>query len=726
MPVKKLIAVVAFIGILGVVGTAFAQDDGGTSDTSTKSEKSTKPKTLLDRLDAFGKSIFGDIVPAKKKAKGTSPSAKDDGSTWRESVEAESPDDGSRAGSILAKSSRSDKRLPVAANPGKGDGPIFAETKIGTAPAEAAQPSADVTPENAEAESPRSADASPKPAQRPMHERLEGFRHSVFAVTDEHEQSAPKVRAAVEPARSPTTDKEKEPIRETAKAPAADGSASQSPSPVAQGNDVLFLRKGALLGVETLGPRTIAVGRESMYQVQLSNSGQVAAEEVTVYVSLPEWAEVAGVEASLGEAKPPEASERPCALRWKVGHLGAKASERLTLKIIPRQSRPFDLAVRWESKPSVSQTVIDVQEAKLSLQLEGPREVPYGKKENYRLKLTNAGNGNAENVVVTMTPLGAGENMSASHRVGLLAAGKTKTLDVELSARQAGNLTIRAAARADGDVHAELAEKVYVHRADLKVAIDGPKVQYVGAAAAYAVRVRNVGSAPARNIHLSIRLPAGVKYLSGIDGARFDPAANKLEWDMATLNVGTEQTFTARCSLTAAGMSRIRLGVAADDDLAASAETVVQIEAVANLTMDVKDPSGPIQVGDEAVYEVRVRNRGTLEARDVEVVAYFSRGIEPVAAEGAENRLGEGEVVFQPIASLAPGAEMVLKVHAKAEAAGNHVFRAETHCKPLGARLVSEATNLYYTDKAAALQASRTAAPAGAPPVQTQEPAKEP
>jgi hypothetical protein len=52
--------------------------------------------------------------------------------------------------------------------------------------------------------------------------------------------------------------------------------------------------------------------------------------------------------------------------------------------------------------------------------------------------------------------------------------------------------------------------------------------------------------------------------------------------------------------------------------------------------------------------------------------------------------------VFSPIASLPAGAEAILKVHVRAETSGNHVFRAEAHCKVLGARLVSEVTNLYY------------------------------
>ena len=120
--------------------------------------------------------------------------------------------------------------------------------------------------------------------------------------------------------------------------------------------------------------------------------------------------------------------------------------------------------------------MIEVQEPKLSLELEGPHEVFYGKKELYRLKLANKGSGNAENVVIVVTPVGAGDNVSASHKVGLLAAGEEKSLDVELTARQGGLLTIQAEARADGGLHAELAEKVLVRRAGLKLDIAGPKV----------------------------------------------------------------------------------------------------------------------------------------------------------------------------------------------------------------------------------------------------------
>ena len=187
------------------------------------------------------------------------------------------------------------------------------------------------------------------------------------------------------------------------------------------------------------------------------------------------------------------------------------------------------------------------------------------------------------------------------------------------------------------------------------------------------------------------------KYVSGIEGARLDVSANRLEWTVESIGPELEHTAAIKCSLATPGANRVQVYAIAADDLGASVETVTQVESVANLMMDVKNPESPVPVGEEVTYEVRLRN-GTKEARDVAVFAYLSNGIEPTAAEGGPNRLSPGQVVFQPIKSLAPGIEVVLKVRARAVVGGNHIFWAEADCKPLGARLVSEVTNLYYAN----------------------------
>jgi uncharacterized repeat protein (TIGR01451 family) len=790
MLVKKILIVGLAVGILGATAAVFAESDDSTPQTQGK------PKTIAERLDKFGKTLFGGLLSSDKKKENTNPRPStlatpqvDDRPMRHKPAPEDIADDEpitSRSGNMPSKPERPSVLNESPPADVSGLTPENAPLSVRRKVREAAEPQAIArgmaTPEATALEAPKpdvrcpAAAASETP---PLHERLARFRESVFSADDQNDSAPQTGRQVIErpiaerpiaerpvverpiserpitdrpitdhqpevspeppadvvgPQRPSGTERAKEtaavaqyppesrpimgqrpstsvrpaqPISDAGSGSTGVGSvvvesrpsAPRDLRPAGRPNEeeVLIARKGPILSVDTTGPRTITVGRESTYQVNLRNSGEVAADELVLHVTLPEWTEVLGLNVTTGDAPMPETT-RGGSIAWRVGHVDAKSQQRLTIRLVPRQNRPFDLGVRWEFKPIATQAMIDVQEPRVSLKLEGPREVQYGKKEIYRLKMINTGNGNAENVVLVLTPMGTGDNIPASHKVGILAAGEEKSLDVELTARQPGTLSIQAEAHGDNGVRADLEEKVLVHRAALKLDMEGPRVQYVGSVANFTVRIRNTGSAAARNIHFTILLPNGAKYISGVDGIRRSASQNKLEWLLETLAPDVEQVFVLRCALGAPGLGKARVYVVADDDLMASAETIVQIDSVANLTMEVRDPTGPVPVGEEAVYELHVRNRGTREAESIEVFGYFSRGIEPIGAEGAANRLGPGQVVFQPLPSLAPGAEAVLRIRARAEAAGNHVFRAEARCKALNARLISEATNLYYTD----------------------------
>jgi uncharacterized repeat protein (TIGR01451 family) len=693
------IALIVALGIIAVASHTYGQE-GTVQD---------KGNSFFDKLDSVGKSIFGGILPAEKpKAKGEAKVELPSRQAMRKpgqrdpfaQYDVQRTDD-QRAGSVLGRSDTSPRALADEAL-ARDSNDIMPEDEL-------------LKPERRPLAASTEVATADKVALPPLHTRLSTFRQSVFGpksagesktatASQPQEASEPATEVAAEnetsksmqsvesarPTDEPTLARRVKPANEVEKA-----------APASAGN-VLITRKGPILSVETLGPRKIAVGKESKYDVNILNSGEVAAEDLVVFVSLPEWAEVAGTEpGGVG-------SQTPGTVRWNVGRLEANGRRRLTLRIVPRQTRPFDLAVRWDYKPVASQAMIEVQEPKLELRLEGPREVLFGKKETYRLKLSNAGNGAAENVAVMMLPLGGSENLPATHKVGSLSAGEEKVLEVELTARQAGNLTIQVDVRADSGVHAELAEKVLVRKADLAIEVEGPKVQYVGAATTYVIYVRNPGTAPAKNVKLTAVLPAGVKYVSGIEGAALDSSGSKLDWNVDAIGPEGQQSFVLKCRMGAAGAGTVQVSAAGEDELVASAAAVTRIEAAANLVMEVDGPEGPVVVGEEATYQVRVRNRGSKESQGVEVFAYFSRGIEPTGAEGRPNRLGPGQVTFQPISTLAPGAEVTLKIRARADEAGNHVFRAEAHCVPLGTRLISEATNLYYSDTGASAKTAQS------------------
>lgn len=564
------------------------------------------------------------------------------------------------------------------------------------------------------------------PAAKPLHERMSAFRKSSFG-NDEQIAEAPVITAPSDKPIEPTVRADAKPFASDAsprsRVSASNAAVATKPaaSKGAASDNVLIARKGPILSVETLGPRRITVGKESSYQLTASNLGEVPAEDVVVFVNLPAWAEVIGSESLVGTVQPGISGDEKRPLLWKLGQLGAGTRERLTLRIVPRESRPFDLGVRWDCRPVASQTLIEVQEPKLAMSLEGPREVSYGKREVFTLHLTNSGTGDAENVAIALMPINAGESQPATHRIGTIPAGEERAIEIELTARQTGELSVQVEARADGDIHTELAEKIVIRRASVNVEIVGPSVQFVNSMATYRIRVTNPGNTAARNVRLTAVLPPGAKYVSGIDNAKVEGGAAKVHWTTEAIRAGGEQTFTLKCSMAAAGQSRMEVVALADDDINATASTVTRVDAIADIAMEVRDPSGPVAVGDEAGYELRVFNRGTKAAENVEVLVFFSSGFEPLAVEGGQHRIQPGQIAFNPIPTIAPGAEVVLKVRAKADVAGAHIFRAEAHCKALGTRLVREETTHFYLNNLTGASAPQTAQGAKPSPAAEQQ-----
>jgi hypothetical protein len=132
--------------------------------------------------------------------------------------------------------------------------------------------------------------------------------------------------------------------------------------------------------------------------------------------------------------------------------------------------------------------------------------------------------------------------------------------------------------------------------------------------------------------------------------------------------------------------------------VAANAQAITKVEALADLKLVVNDPAGPFATGGEVNYEVQVMNRGTNVAKQLKVVVHFSEGIEPTSVEGAQAKLVPGQVICEPLAQLEAGEKIAFKVKARGESAGNHLFRVEVFCTEPETRLVSEGTTRFFVD----------------------------
>jgi uncharacterized repeat protein (TIGR01451 family) len=446
------------------------------------------------------------------------------------------------------------------------------------------------------------------------------------------------------------------------------------------------------LAVAATGPQAVTVGKPATYQVQLTNDSAVAAQEVQVRIGLPQSVELQDGSGSRGEAKQEADPSGRQWLIWSLPDVPAGGKEQLTLQLVARQNQPFQLAVSWSAKPMELGGEVSVREPQVAVRLEGPSDMLFGEQKTFTLHVSNPGTGDAEQVAVEVSSGGAPNRLE----VGTLAAGQQKQIPFSVTASAPGEMEIRAQATGAGGLSGEAASRVNIHKAELQVAVHVPPLSFAGSESILEVAVANVGDAIAEQVVLGVTLPPGAKYLGGLDGAT--TTENGLLLKMGNLPPNSEKLLEMRCTLTESGEARFEATAQGKGDLLSSQVAATRVEALADLKLTVVEPRGPLPVGGEAMYEVRVANRGTKSAEKVKIAVQFAQGLEPVEVEGGTATVSNGQALFEPLHEVAAGQEVVLRVKAKTEKAGNHAFRVEVKTGEPETKLVSEGVSRCYAE----------------------------
>ena len=425
--------------------------------------------------------------------------------------------------------------------------------------------------------------------------------------------------------------------------------------------------RGPSLRVDAVGPGSISVGKAADYEVSVVNVGALAAENVLVAIDFPAAVALTEARPSNGEVEQTDGREMARVI-WTVSQIAAGGEQRLALKLTPQASQPFDLNIEWTLMPMTKTAKIEVTQPKLDLAIEGPAEVLYGQQATFKFEVTNTGTGAAENVMVRLpAELGA-----EAKNLGTLASGQSRSFAIEIAAVEAGAVELAAIASADGGLEKEATTQFVVRRGKLEVAAAGPDFKYAGTVATYDLVVKNSGDAAAADVIAAAALPQGADYVDGVPGA--EKVEGGIRWDIGKLNPGEQREYAIRCILNTPGATRFEAGARGAGELDGADQVATTVEAVAELTLVVEDPKGPKPVGEAVTYTLRIKNRGSKAATDVNLLSQFSEGIEPTKVVGSEAELVPGQVIFKPIPRINAGEEAVLQITAVASTEGNHVF----------------------------------------------------
>ena len=464
----------------------------------------------------------------------------------------------------------------------------------------------------------------------------------------------------------------------------------------------------ALLDVEKSGPQKTLVGQEYPYQFTMINRGGAAAEQVVLSVEIPVWAEIQSFDPKVGSTSVEPKDDETNLVHWSIDRLEPGESQKLVIHLIPRQRKLLTMSCDHKFKQPVSQMVVDVLEPKLEMSLEGPFEMLWGTKDEIRLKVQNTGNGDAEEIYLTLFASENEMGESVIEPLGTLEAGQEKILTIEALAnkKQQEKLEVFVQASSPYGLQAEARRTVKILRPKLTTLVEAPEMQFVGNQNEYQIAVQNTGTATAQNVEIKAMIPSGAKYVAHQGKAQvLPPLQNQVVWTVDSIPVGEEFVCSLICEMKRDGVCQVDVSATEKTGLNSIAIAATHVEAIADLVLKLENPQGPVEVGKIKDHTITVTNRGSKPAEDVEVIVAFANGVIPVGVEGGKAMIDEisdeigGQVFFDKIPVINPKQSVVLKVKAKSESIGMKKVRVEMICPGIDVHSVQEDSTRYGSMK---------------------------
>jgi len=477
-------------------------------------------------------------------------------------------------------------------------------------------------------------------------------------------------------------------------------------------------RQAPNVTIEAVSPETIGIGQPLVYELIVRNMGTAAVTNVRVEDELPAHTQFVSSDPAAETA-----GER---LAWSIGTLDAGVEKRIRINMKPLEEGE----IRSRATLSFSSTVetrLKVTRPKITVAMVGPETIRVGDKVPFQIKLSNTGTGTAGRIVLKAQfseGLQHSQGQVIEAELANLPAGQSKVLNLEATAGKSGPQTCVVTAIADG-MQAETAKaNVSLIEPMLTVKQVGPTRCLVKAEPTYTIEMTNPGTAATDPIQVWASLPPGFDFLQATDGGAFLDANRAIGWRLPGLPAGASKTVSLKLKAVAPTEGVIRTvaqtsGANAEQanattgavvavenrtpvpsrGLEARTETIVKAEGVPALRFEVIDVEDPVEVGKEAVYEIRVLNQGTGACTNVQIVADLPETTLAIGTTGPTNgKINGQQVVFEPIGQFGVKAEAVFRVRVKGTQPGDFRFRVRMTCDQIRSPVIKEENTRFYKE----------------------------
>jgi uncharacterized repeat protein (TIGR01451 family) len=465
--------------------------------------------------------------------------------------------------------------------------------------------------------------------------------------------------------------------------------------------------------LEAVAPESVSVNQPLVYELVVRNTGVAAVNNVRVDEEPP-----AGTKFLSSE---PVAEQTNGRLVWLLGSLEAGAEKRIKISVKPADEGEIrSRAV--VSFSAATEARVKVTRPKLNLTMNAVETVRVGDEVLFNIRVTNTGTGPAAKMMLQANltdGLNHAQGSIVETELANLPAGESRTITLRTLATKAGAQQCQLSVVADGNPAETAKASLAIVEPMLQAKLAGPAKCLVRSEPEYKIELANPGTAATDPIVTTIAIPEGFDYVSASDSGTFNSGTRNVTWKLPSLASNTKKELGLKLRATSIAEGSLKVFAQASSlmetgenssglaqasarvgrTLDAKAEGTIKAEGVPAIRFEVADLEDPVEVGKEAIYEIKVMNQGTAPCTNVQISATLAEGTSATGANGPTQARGQGQqVTFDPIVTLAIKQEMTFKVKVKGGVAGDQRFRVQIVCDQIRTPISKEESTRFVKD----------------------------
>jgi len=423
------------------------------------------------------------------------------------------------------------------------------------------------------------------------------------------------------------------------------------------------------LTLQKVLPDEVVIDQPATLKTVIQNVGQSVAKNVTITDRVPQGTRLLSTI--------PEAAVSPNGdLCWSVGNLDPNVQLILEMKVLPLREGEIGSVASINYTGEASGRIV-VTRPMLKIDVKAPAEVQLGDIAQVEITISNPGTATATNIVLEeRVPDGLyhRDGRVMQHKgITTLKPKESKKLTLPLTCTGAGNLVNHIVVTADGNLMVEDKTTIRASAPILNLEIVGAQKRFLERRSDYRLVVANQGNASAHDVSLELALPAAVQFISTNQSGVYEPTTHTVHWALEELPPQEAGEIELIMMPIQTGEHSLRFIGSGENNLKAETVLPMSIDGIPAITFEIVGDSTLIEIGKDAVYEIRVVNRGTKAAENVKVWATLAEGMTFVKAEGGRYQAANGGIVqFETIPRLLPKSENVYKLTARCQTEGDY------------------------------------------------------